>query len=239
MNETIRVDVWSDIACPWCFLGKHRFARGLEAFAEANPGVRVEVEHHSYELAPDTPEDFSGSEYDFLAKHKGMPLPRVQDMLGEMTRLAASEGLTFDFDRLQHVNTRRAHRILHLAKDRGVQSEVLERLFRAYFSEGLDLSDPERLADLAAEAGLDRAEARAALDDPAYGDAVDSDITRARMLGVTGVPFFLFDQKYAVPGAQGAEVFTDVLGQVLQLGRSGEGAGENGSDGSTNEGEAR
>jgi len=221
MSETIRVDVWSDIACPWCYLGKHRFAAGVEAFKRQHPDIEVEVESHSYELAPDTPDDFDGSEVDFLTRHKGMPAAQVEQMLAQMTEMAAAEGIEFDFGSLRHANTRRAHRVLHLAKDRGLQAEMLERLFRAYFAEGRLISDPETLAELGAEIGLDPGEVRDAFDDEELGDAVDRDITRARMLGVTGVPFFLFEQKYAVPGAQGAEVFADVLGQVVELQRSG------------------
>lgn len=221
MSETIRVDIWSDIACPWCYLGKHRFEAGIAAFREQHPDVDIEIESHSFELAPDTPTDFAGSEIDFLVKHKGMPAEQVRQMLGQMTGLAESEGLAFDFDGLRHTNTRRAHRVLHLAKSRGLQSEMLERLYRAYFTEGKVVSDPDTLAELGAEVGLDPVEVRAAFDDEALGEAVDRDITRAQMLGVTGVPFYLFEQKYSVPGAQSAEVFADVLRQVLELQRTG------------------
>ncbi|MCW2288331.1 DsbA family protein [Leucobacter luti] len=220
MSETIRVDIWSDIACPWCYLGKHRFEAGVAAFNETHPDVRVEVESHSYELAPDTPLDFSGSEIDFLVKHKGMPAERVEQMLGEMTEMAAAEGVTFDFTRVQHANTQRAHRVLHLAKDQGVQAAVQERLFRAYFAEGESMSDPEALARLGAEAGLAPDDVRAALDSEAYGEAVQRDITRAQMLGITGVPFFLLEQQYGVSGAQSAEAFTGVFEQVLELNRA-------------------
>lgn len=222
MSEKIRVDIWSDIACPWCYLGKHRFAAGVAAFQEQHPDVEIEMESHSYELSPDTPLEFAGSEVDFLTKHKGMPAEQVEQMLGQMTEMAAAEGVTFDFGALRHTNTRRAHRVLHLAKAQGLQSEMQERLFRAYFAEGRQVSDPDTLAELGAEVGLDPDEVRAAFDSEELGEAVDRDITRAGMLGVTGVPFFLFDQKYAVPGAQGAEVFADVLGQVLQLQKNGE-----------------
>lgn len=222
MSETIRVDIWSDIACPWCYLGKHRFEAGVAAFRQQHPGVEVEIESHSFELAPDTPLDFAGSEVDFLVTHKGMPAEQVEQMLGQMTALAASEGIEFNFSGLRHTNTRRAHRVLHLAKSRGLQAEMLERLYRAYFTEGKVVSDPETLAELGEEVGLDPAEVRAAFDDEALGDAVDRDITRAQMLGVTGVPFFLFEQKYSVPGAQSAEVFADVLRQVRDLQRDGE-----------------
>lgn len=222
MSETIRVDVWSDIACPWCYLGKHRFEAGLAAFKDQYPEVEVEVESHSYELAPDTPDEYAGSEVDFLTKHKGMPREQVEEMLAQMTQLAESEGIVFDFERLRHANTRRAHRVLHLAKEQGLQSEMQERLFRAYFAEGREVSDPDTLAELGEEIGLDADEVRDAFEDEELGEAVDRDITRARMLGVSGVPFFLFDQKYAVPGAQPAAAFADVLGQVLGFQRDGE-----------------
>lgn len=220
MNSAkIQVDVWSDIACPWCYLGSRRFAQGLSAFQAAHPEVEVTIESHSYELSPDTPEDFVGNEIEFLSKHKGMPIERVEEMLGGMTELAAGEGVEFRFDRLQHVNTRRAHRLLHLAKDRGIQAQVMDRLFAAYFTEGRTLHDDDVLVDLAVSAGLDADEARAALSDPARGEQVDQDISRARMLGVQGVPFTLINQKYGVSGAQSPESFTSVLEQVLERDR--------------------
>ena len=214
VNDKIRIDVWSDIACPWCYIGKHRFEAGLAVFREQHPEIEVEIESHSFELAPDTPLDFQGSEVDFLVKHKGMPAAQVEQMLAQMTALGAGEGIEFDFGRVKHANTHRAHRILHLAKDRGVQAAVQERLFRAYFAEGEDMSDPDALARLGAEAGLDAEDVRAALDDEAYGDAVQQDITRARMLGISGVPFFLLEQQYGVSGAQSADAFAEVLEQV-------------------------
>jgi predicted DsbA family dithiol-disulfide isomerase len=222
VSETIRVDIWSDIACPWCYLGKHRFEGGLALFKEQHPDVNVVVENHSYELAPDTPLDFAGSEIDFLVKHKGMPRDQVEQMLSQMTEMAAAEGVVFDFGRVKHANTARAHRVLHLAKDRGLQAPVMQRLFRAYFELGEDMSDPESLARLGAEAGLDADEVRAALDSEDYGEAVERDITRARMLGVTGVPFFLIEEKYGVSGAQSADAFAGAFEQVLGLVRGDE-----------------
>ena len=221
VTDTIRVDIWSDIACPWCYLGKHRFEAGVAAFRQRHPDVEIEVESHSFELAPDTPEHFDGSEVDFLSRHKGMPREQVEEMLDQMAQLAAAEGITFDWDRLRHANTSRAHRVLHLAKEQGLQQELLERLYRAYFSEGVQITDPDALAALGEEVGLDGDEVRDALDDEGYGEAVERDITRARMLGVNGVPFFLLEQKYGVSGAQSAETFVGVFEQVLEFQRSG------------------
>lgn len=220
-RSEIRVDIWTDIACPWCYIGTHRFEQGVAQFAQQNPEVEVTVEHHSYELAPDTPEKFSGSEIDFLTTHKGMPRAQVEQMLSQMTELAASEGLVFDFERLRHVNTGRLHRVLHLAKARGLHAELQDRLFRAYFSEGRDLSDVETLAGLGEEVGLAAEDVREAFTDETYGAAVEADITRARMLGVNGVPFFLVDEKYGISGAQTADVIAGAFTQVLELRESG------------------
>lgn len=217
MANTLRVEIWSDIACPWCYIGKNRFEAGVAAFRATHPEVDFEVTSHSFELAPDTPLDFAGSEIDFLVKHKGMPAEQVKQMLGQMTELGAGEGLTFKFDEVKHANTRRAHRMLHLARERGVQSAVQQRLFEAYFSQGADMSDIETLAQLGADAGLDSDEVRAALEDEAYGEKVDADITRAKMLGVTGVPFFLVQGKYGISGAQTADAFEGAFSQVLDL----------------------
>ncbi|MGO1539108.1 MAG: DsbA family oxidoreductase [Leucobacter sp.] len=223
MSETIRVDIWSDIACPWCYIGKHRFEAGIAEFAKNNPDIEFEVENHSYELAPDTPEAFEGSEIEFLTKHKGMPREQVEEMLGQMTTLAASEGLEFNFDRVRHINTGRVHRVLHLAKSQGLQAELQERLFRAYFGEGRELADLETLTELGEEVGLDSEEVRDAYVDEDLGEAVEADIARARMLGVNGVPFFLIDEKYGVSGAQTADAFAGAFDQVLEL-RQTEGA---------------
>lgn len=215
MSDVIRVDVWSDIACPWCYIGKHRFEQGIAQFRERHPEIDILVESHSFELAPDTPENFEGSEVDFLVTHKGMPAAQVEEMLGQMTKLAASEGITFNFETLQHTNTRRAHRVLHLARAHGLQTEMLERLYRAYFSEGRRISDPETLAELGSEIGLDANAVRAAFDDDELGDAVDADIARARTLGISGVPFWLVDEMYGISGAQSAEVVAGALEQIL------------------------
>ena len=129
MSDVIKVDVWSDIACPWCYIGKRKFEAGAEGFD-------VEVEYHSFELSPDTPVDFDGSAADFLATHKGMPIEQVRPMLAQVTAVAADVGLDYDYDALQHTNTVKAHQLLHFAKAQGKQIEMKERLLRAYFVEG-------------------------------------------------------------------------------------------------------
>jgi hypothetical protein len=136
MTDILKIDVWSDIACPWCYVGKRRFKEGVRRYHEQGGDQTVQVEYHSFELAPDTPVDFQGSEVDFLAGYKGIPVAQVRQMLAQMTEVAASVGLTYDFDALQHTNTRKAHQVLHLAKAHGLQPEMKEHLLRAYFVEG-------------------------------------------------------------------------------------------------------
>ncbi|GAA2056095.1 DsbA family oxidoreductase [Williamsia deligens] len=211
MGSPVTVDIWSDIACPWCYLGKHRFEAGLAAFDGRDDVV---VTYHSFELSPDTPVDFDGSEVDFLVHHKGLPADQVRRMLEQMAETGQQEGLRYDFDALRHTNTRKAHEVLHLAKEDGVQRELAERLFAAYFTQGRHLGRDDELADLAAEVGLDRDEVLIALEEGTYADAVTVDIEQARAYGITGVPFFVLDGRYGISGAQSPDTFTAALEQV-------------------------
>ena len=214
VNEPIKIDVWSDIACPWCYIGKRNLEAGLAAASEDADAPAVEVVYHSYELSPDTPVDFDGSEIDFLAGHKGMPASQVKQMLENVTGVAAQVGLEYNFDVLQHTNTVKAHELLHFAKEQGVQREVMERLMRAYFTEGRHVGRVDDLVTLAAEAGLDDAATREALESGRFTPAVRADQAQAQAYGINGVPFFVIDGKYGVSGAQPAEAFTQVVRQV-------------------------
>jgi predicted DsbA family dithiol-disulfide isomerase len=207
MSDVIKVEVWSDIACPWCYIGKRKFEAGAEGFD-------VEVEYHSFELSPDTPVDFAGSEIDFLVAHKGMAAEQVRPMLEQVTAIAAEVGLDYDFGALQHTNTVKAHQLLHFAKAQGKQIEMKERLLRAYFVEGRHVGRAEDLADLAAEVGLDRDAALSALEADEYLAAVHADQEQAMRYGIRGVPFFVIDGKYGVSGAQAPETFAQALKQV-------------------------
>ncbi len=209
MTTPVKVDIWSDIACPWCFIGKRRFETAAAEFAST--GGEIEVEYHSFELAPDTPVDFAGSEVDFLVSHKGMPAAQVEQMLTQMTQLATSEGLSYDFDALQHTNTVKAHELLHFAKAKGRQLEMSERLFAAYFEQGRHVGRVEDLADLAAEIGLDRDEALASLTSEEFLPAVRADKEQATAYGISGVPFFVVDGRFGVSGAQEPSTFVEVL----------------------------
>ena len=207
----IKVDVWSDIACPWCYIGKRKFEAGAEDF-----DGEVEVTYHSFELAPDTPVDFDGSELDFLAQYKGMSPEQVKPMLDRVTDIAKDVGLDYDYDALQHTNTIKAHQLIHFAKAHGKQLEAKERLLNAYFVQGRHVGRTEDLADLAAEIGLDREQAKRALENDEYLDAVRADQQQAIGYGIRGVPFFVIDGKYGVSGAQEAKTFTEVLNKVKE-----------------------
>ena len=209
MNTPVKVDIWSDIACPWCFVGKRRFETAAAEFATT--GGQLEVEYHSFELSPDTPVDFAGTEVDFLVSHKGMPAAQVEQMLGQMTELAATEGLAYDFDALQHTNTVKAHELLHFAKSKDRQLDMSERLFAAYFEEGRHVGRVDDLADLAAEIGLDRDETLAALTSEEFLPAVTADKQQALAYGISGVPFFVIDGHFGVSGAQDPSAIVEVL----------------------------
>lgn len=214
MDDPLRIDVWSDIACPWCYIGKRRLEAGIAALAEDPAAPPVVVEYHSFLLAPDTPEDFRGGEVDFLVDHKRLPVSEVLRMIDTVRAVAAGEGLVYDFDALVHVNTRTAHRLLHHARVEGRQAEMTERLLAAYFTEGRDLASHEQLADLAAEVGLDRDTALVVLRDGGHTEDVEADIATAGRLGIRGVPFHVLDGRYGISGAQPAELFAEALRRV-------------------------
>lgn len=205
----IKIDVWSDIACPWCYIGKRKFEDAASRF-----DGEVEVEYHSFELSPDTPVDFEGDEVDFLSRHKGMPADQVRGMLDQVTGIAAEVGLAYDFGSLHHTNTVLAHQLLHFAKARGLQLEMTERLLAAYFVEGRHVGRVADLAELAAEVGLDHDEVVEALESDRYLSDVRADQQQAQAFGITGVPFFVLEGKYGISGAQAPEAFLAALEQV-------------------------
>ncbi|MFT5683783.1 MAG: putative DsbA family dithiol-disulfide isomerase [Myxococcota bacterium] len=205
----MRIDIWSDIACPFCYIGK----RHLEAALETSESD-VEVVWHSFELDP-TPRDPNASTdivAVLMAKYR-QSRPQIEAMVERVEAMGAASGLSFRFGDSVRVNTFDAHRTLHLAAEHGCQDAAKERLLAAYFTEGADLSRPEVLAELLAEVGLPPETVLAALDSDAYTDAVRADEKMAREIGVQGVPFFVFNQKYAVSGAQPVDVFQRMLAQ--------------------------
>lgn len=211
MSDSIKVDIWSDVQCPWCYIGKRKFEAGVAEF-----GGDVEVEYHSFELSPDTPVDFDGTPRDYLAARKGISPEQVDQMFERVTSIAASVGLDYDFDHVHQTNTVKAHELLHFAKAQGRQLEMKERLLDAYFVRGEHVGRIEDLADIAASIGFDRDEVVRVLEAGEYTAAVKDDVALATEYGIQGVPFFVIDGKYGVSGAQEASAFANVLAQVSQ-----------------------
>jgi len=204
----MQVEIWSDVVCPWCYLGKRRLEQALAGFAHRD---EVEIVYRSFELDPTITPGTSEATVDMLARKYGMTLAQAHDAQRQMEQRAAGDGLEFRMDGLRSGNTRDAHRLLHLAKEHGKQAELVERLHRAYFTEQGSVFDADALTELAVEVGLDRADAEKVLATGAYADAVASDEHTARELGATGVPFFVIDRRFGVSGAQPADVLRGAL----------------------------
>ena len=204
----MRIDIWSDIVCPWCYIGKRRFERALAGFA---PRDAVEIVHRSFQLYPASPRGTAHSHRDGLMSKYGLSESQADARQVEMERTAAEEGLEFHLVGGVTGNTFDAHRLLHLARDRGIQGALLEHLYRAHFTEQRSIFDLESLAALAAEAGLDAAEAAGILRGDTYTDTVAADLREARGHGIGGVPHYLLDDRLAVSGAQPAELFGKAL----------------------------
>jgi predicted DsbA family dithiol-disulfide isomerase len=204
----MQVEIWSDVVCPWCYLGKRRLERALESFGHRD---EVSVVYRSFELNPAAAAGVTTPTVDTLASKYGMSAEQARDAQRQMEQRAAQDGLEFKMADLRSGNTRDAHRLLHLAKAHGLQAELAERLHRAYFTEQGSVFEHSSLADLAAEVGLDRADAVRVLSGDEYSDAVDTDEAMAHSLGVTGVPFFVIDRRYGISGAQPAEVIATTL----------------------------
>jgi predicted DsbA family dithiol-disulfide isomerase len=210
---TLQVEIWSDVVCPWCYIGKRRFEAALARFAHRD---QVELTWRSFELDPSAgPSDDSAGTYaERLATKYGVSTAQAQGMLDNMTATAAGEGLDFRFDLARPGNTFDAHRLLHLAAAHGLQDALKERLDRGTFSEGLPSSDHAALAALAVEVGLPADEVNEVLGSDRYADAVRADESQARAYGISGVPFFVIGGRYGVSGAQPAEMLLSALQQA-------------------------
>jgi predicted DsbA family dithiol-disulfide isomerase len=204
---TMLVEVWSDIVCPWCYIGKRRLQTALGEFEHAD---EVEIVWRSFQLDPTFPKGRHEPVYTSLAKKFGGSVEQVKAMTAQVAELAAAEGLTYDFAHAQTLNTFDAHRLLHLAKKHGVGSEAHERLMRANLIEGETL-DTDTLVRLAAEIGVPEEDSRRVLASDDYTADVEQDIAQARAYGASGVPFFVLDRAYGVSGAQSADVFLQAL----------------------------
>lgn len=211
----ITADVWFDVRCPWCFIGKRRFERAVAGFRAAHPEIPVTVRHRSFELAPGIADRYAGTEGDYLRQYEGVPGDHSARMLPELERFAAETGIEMRFDGLPLVNTRRAHRVFQYGVAQGVGEDVLDRIFAAYFGEHRDLADPAELGQIAAEAGLEPDAAAAAAEDTEWDAVIDLEQRRAGMLGIQGTPYYLLNARFAIPGATGEAEFGRALETVL------------------------
>lgn len=204
----MKVEIWSDVVCPWCYVGKRRFESALAQFPHRD---EVEITWRSFELDPNAPAERPESSMEHLVAKYGMSREKAEASYSHITGLAAQEGLSYHLDKTRSGNTFDAHRLLHLAGEHGLQGAMKERLMQAYFTEGEPIGDRDTLVRLAAEVGLGEAEARTVLEDDAYTVDVRADEREASELGISGVPFFVLDRQYGISGAQPSELFLGAL----------------------------
>lgn len=209
----MRVDIWSDIMCPFCYIGKRQFDNALAAFGHSE---EMEVVWHSYQLDPTVQYTAGKDLYTYLAERKGQTREWSVRVHESVTEMAKSEGLDYRFDIAKVANSFDAHRVIQYAKTVGKDDATEERFFRAYFTEGAVMSDYPTLARLASEAGLDADEVMKILNSSRYAKEVDEDISTAERIGVNGVPFFVLDNKYAISGAQGTATFLGALDHLYK-----------------------
>jgi protein disulfide-isomerase len=209
-SSKMKVEVWSDIMCPFCYIGKRHYEAALKQFADSN---RIEIEWKSFQLDPTIPKnpENKNNVYKYLADRKGMSEAQSRKMHDNVVEMAKQVGLSYNFDNAVIANSFDAHKMIQLAKTKGLGDEAEERLFRAYFIEGMDFGDIPTLVKIGQEIGLEASEIESALlsDDFAY--KVKSDVAEAAQLGIQGVPFFVFNRKYAISGAQPTESFLETM----------------------------
>ena len=207
----MKVEIWSDVVCPWCYIGKRRFETALGAFDGRD---EVEVQWRSFQLNPDQPRGVRTTHDEYLATKLRTSVDQVHEMNARVVGLAAAEGLRYDFERYQVINTFDAHRVAHLGKAHGLDDQVQERFLSAQLEQGEVLDDVETLVRLGEELGLPAGEIREVLGGDAYTAEVQADIDEGHALGINGVPFFVIDRRYGISGAQPAELFLQALTQA-------------------------
>ncbi|MES2837407.1 MAG: DsbA family oxidoreductase [Bacteroidota bacterium] len=209
ISEKMKVEIWSDIMCPFCYIGKRHYEKALSQFAFAK---HIELEWHSYQLDPSIPKQTEKiNVYEYLAQRKGISKQQSEAMHKNVISMAQEAGLTYNFDIAVVANSFDAHRVIQLAKKHNLGDEAEERFFKAYFSEGADVSDAATLIKLGKEIGLNEEEVSKVVNSDAYSTEVKNDIAMAQQISVQGVPFFVFNRKYGVSGAQPDSAFLDVL----------------------------
>jgi predicted DsbA family dithiol-disulfide isomerase len=204
----MKIEIWSDVMCPFCYIGKRRFEDALQ---KSGHGKDIEIEWKSFQLNPDMKTDPNISIDQYLADIKGFSLDHAKELNTHVTQMAAEAGLTYNFDRAVVANSFNAHRFSHLAKKHGLGDAAEEALFKAYFTEGKNIDDTTTLIDLGTAIGLNADEIKATLESGAYAEDVKHDVAEAQQLGIRGVPFFVMNRKYGVSGAQAVPVFEETI----------------------------
>jgi len=208
----MKVEIWSDIMCPFCYIGKRHFEAALNEFDSKN---EIEIEWKSFQLDPTIPKTFDKkvSTYEYLAERKGMSLEQSKELHSNVVETARKVGLTYDFEKAVVANSFGAHKLIQLSKTKGLGDMAEESLFKAYFTDGKDMSNHQTLLQLGLEIGLNEKEIVSALNSTEFDSKVNADISEGSRIGVKGVPFFVFDKKYVVSGAQPVDAFLNALKQ--------------------------
>lgn len=209
----MKIEIWSDIMCPFCYIGKRKLEKSIESIPNKED---IEIEWKSYQLNPDLKTDASLSINEYLATHKGMSVEQAKQLNTQVTEMAAAEGLTYNMDKSVVANSFRAHVFAHFAKRYGKQLQAEELLFKSYFTDGKNIDDFTILKELAIEIGLDAVALETVLLNGELDDEVKMDIHEARQIGVRGVPFFVYNRKYAISGAQPQDLFEDTVKKALE-----------------------
>lgn len=207
-HTNMKVDIWSDIRCPFCYIGKRNFEQALQQFDTKED---VEVIWHSFQLDPNLKTQPEVDLIDYFTESKGISREQAHQMFAQAKEMAAESGLEFKMDSLIVANSYKSHQLLQFAKSKGLGDEIKEALFEAHFTEGKNIDDIQSLLELAAGVGLDKKETEEVLDSEKFAYQVKQDEMEAKNIGVQGVPFFVFNNKYAVSGAQAPETFLEVL----------------------------
>lgn len=210
---SMKIEIWSDIACPWCFIGKRRFEAALAEFPHRDS---VDVKWRSYQLDPSLPEHYDGTVLEYLSIRKGLAPQQVSQMFDHVAEQAKGEGLNYRFDNVVVANSFTAHRLIHLAAAHGKQDAAKERLLSDHFEHGKDIGNSEYLTGLGLSLGINADEMAELFTTDKYTDDVRFDFDEARALGISGVPFFVIDRKFGLSGAQPAETFTAALNQAWE-----------------------
>ncbi|WP_443945217.1 DsbA family oxidoreductase [Pedobacter sp. AW1-32] len=204
----MKVEIWSDVMCPFCYIGKSHFEKAIEQLPFKN---EIDVEWKSFQLSPEYHNTTNENVYEHLSKSKGMSVAQAKQMTKQVVDMAANTGLTINFDTNIPANTFNAHRVIHLAAKHGLQNAAEEAFFEAHFVHGKNIGELSILLDIAAEIGLDRSETENMLSGEEFKEAVRYDLYEAQNIGVRGVPFFVLDRKFAISGAQPVDAFKEAL----------------------------